>query len=73
MTQDLLNLSFRVNQATRERRYVLYDKGNNILSRRYHFLESVQMFCTQGERGECGTPGVKGDAVRHLINVPQYP
>lgn len=30
------------------------------------FLESVQMFGTQGERGECGTPGTKGDLVRLL-------
>lgn len=28
-----------------------------------NLLESVQMFCTQGERGECGTPGIKGDSV----------
>lgn len=30
---------------------------------------SVQIYSKQGERGECGTPGIKGDRVQLLCTV----
>lgn len=51
-------------------------RNDNILSHLlwYNLLESVQISCTQGERGECGTPGIKGDTVwplykHHTISI----
>lgn len=63
-TQHLIVVTFRENQVTKERRYVIQIHDDyKVLFWTHLNLCSTSFLPVQGERGECGTPGIKGDRV----------